>query len=91
MSNNQRNIGLVSFISLIIGLISIIIYILTGNSFINDSITMLFGFIFLILSLVLSLFSKKDKFGRASLYIVSVLLVVYLLFFVVMSLFWNQP
>jgi hypothetical protein len=52
---------------------------------------MLFGFIFLILSFVLSLFSKKDKFGRISLYIVPVLLVIYLLFFVVMSLFWNQP
>ncbi|MBK3496357.1 hypothetical protein JFL43_16115 [Viridibacillus sp. YIM B01967] len=91
MSNKQRNIGLVSFVSLIIGLISIVIYILTGNSFINDGITMLFGFIFLILSFVLSLFSKKDKFGRISLYIVPVLLVIYLLFFVVMSLFWNQP
>ncbi|MFD2761576.1 hypothetical protein [Lentibacillus juripiscarius] len=91
MTNKQENIGLVSFISLIIGLISIVVYIFTGNSFINDSITMLFSFIFLMLSFVLSLFSKKDKFGRISLFVFPVLLVIYLLFFGVMSLFWDQP
>ncbi|GAA0493877.1 hypothetical protein GCM10008986_20460 [Salinibacillus aidingensis] len=91
LPNKQRSIGLVSFISLIIGIISSVIYILTGNSFINDSLTMLFSFVFLILSFVLSLFSKKDKFGRISLYIFPVLLVIYLLFFGVMSVFWKQP
>ncbi|VDG97993.1 Uncharacterised protein [Lysinibacillus sphaericus] len=90
MPNKQRNIGLISFISMIIGLIFTAIYILTGNSIIDDNITMLFGFIFLILAFVLSLFSKKDKFGKIVLYTLLVLVVIYLLLFGVMFLFWNQ-
>ncbi|MEK4699386.1 hypothetical protein MKX47_07280 [Solibacillus sp. FSL R7-0668] len=87
----KRSVGMLSFISLIIGLIFLGVYIFTGNSLINDNITMLLGFILLALSFVLSLFSKKDKFGRISLYGFPILVVIYLLFFGVMSLFWNIP
>ncbi len=88
---SKQNIGLLSFISLIVGLISLGVYIFTGDSFIDDNITMLLGFTFLVLSFVLSLFSKKDKLGRVSLYVFPILTVIYLLFFGVMSLFWNTP
>ncbi|WP_274307444.1 hypothetical protein [Solibacillus daqui] len=88
---SKQSMGLLSFISLIVGLIFLGVYITTGNSFIDDNITMLLGFTFLILSFVLSLFSKKDKLGRVSLYVFPILVVIYLLFFGVMSLFWNTP
>ncbi|MER1956796.1 MAG: hypothetical protein ABS942_05410 [Solibacillus sp.] len=88
---SKQSMGLLSFISLIVGLISLGVYIFTGDSFIDDNITMLLGFTFLVLSFILSLFSKKDKLGRVSLYVSPILMVIYLLFFGVMSLFWNTP
>ncbi|ATP40040.1 hypothetical protein CSE16_08255 [Solibacillus sp. R5-41] len=88
---SKQSMGMLSFISLIVGLISLCVYIFTGDSFIDDNITMLLGFTFLVLSFVLSLFSKKDKLGRISLYVFLILAVIYLLFFGVMSLFWNTP
>lgn len=88
---SKQTMGLLSFVSLIVGLISLGVYIFTGDSFMDDSITMLLGFTFLVLSFVLSLFSKKDKLGRISLYVFPILAVIYLLFFGVMSLFWNTP
>ena len=88
---SKQRMGLLSFISLIIGLISLGVYIFTGYSFFNDNMIMLLGFTFLILSFVLSLFSKKEKLGRISLYVFPILTIIYLLFFGVISLFWNTP
>ncbi|REB07075.1 hypothetical protein DVB69_09455 [Sporosarcina sp. BI001-red] len=84
---SKRGLGMLSFISLIVGLVFICVFIFTGNFL----ITMAFGYILLALSFVLSLFSRNDKFGRVSLYAFPLIATIYLLFFGVMYLFWNTP
>ncbi|WP_373893212.1 hypothetical protein [Virgibacillus sp. CBA3643] len=90
MSNKKRNIGVISFISLIIGITSIAIY-LTGDTLIDDNVTMLSSFIFLIIALIFSLLSRRNIFGRISLYVSAILLGIFVLFFVGISLFWTTP
>ncbi|MFD1927067.1 hypothetical protein ACFSFY_03205 [Sporosarcina siberiensis] len=84
---SKRSLGMLSFISLIVGLVFLSVFIFTGNFF----ITMTLGYILLTLSFVLSLFSRKDKFGRVSLYAFPIIASIYLIFFLVMYLFWNIP
>ena len=84
---SKRNLGMVSFISLILGLVFLCFSIFTGNFF----IIMPLGYILLVLSFVLSLFSRKDKFGRVSLYAFPIIATIHLFFFIVMNLFWNTP
>ncbi|EKE30745.1 hypothetical protein MJ3_12285 [Salimicrobium jeotgali] len=86
---SKRSVGMLSFFILIVGLVFLGVYIFTGDSFIDDGITMPLGFIFLALSFVLSLFSRKDKFGRVPLFVFPIIAVIYLLFFGIISLFWN--
>ncbi|PIC73142.1 hypothetical protein CSV76_11270 [Sporosarcina sp. P17b] len=86
MQSTQR-VGMISFISLLIGLTFLCLFIFSGRLF----ITMPLGFILLVFSFVLSLFSRKDKFGRVSLYAFPIIIVIYFLFFVVMYLFWHTP
>lgn len=83
----QRKIGIVSIICLVIGFLFMITYLLTGESY----LTMLFGFILLVFSFILSWFSRKDKYGKAALYLFALLLIIYVLSFGVLSIFWNQP
>lgn len=81
--NKERNIGFISLISFIIGLALLIGFVFTGYS------SLLISIVFLVLSFILSLLSKNDKFGRISLFALPVLLVLYVLFFIIMSSFWN--
>ncbi|MDM5207656.1 hypothetical protein [Cytobacillus kochii] len=81
MPNEQRNMGIISFISLIVGVISITAF-LVGITLVNDNVTMITGLIFLVITLILSLFSKKNLFGKISLYVSATLLIVFVIFFV---------
>ncbi|MFD1335798.1 hypothetical protein ACFQ4N_09585 [Oceanobacillus iheyensis] len=89
MPNKQKYIGIFSFVCLIIGMTSIVVY-LTGGKLINDNVTMLSSLTSIVIALILSWFSKNNVIGRISLYVSAILLGVFVFFFVGMSLFWNE-
>lgn len=88
--SKQRSLGFVSFITLIIGTAFITIY-LTGDTLIDDNVTMIASLIFLAITLILSALGKGNVLGKISLYVSALLLGVFVVFFVGMSLLWNTP
>ncbi|ARJ37516.1 hypothetical protein SporoP8_00645 [Sporosarcina ureae] len=84
---SRRSLGILSFITLIVGFILVCVFIFTGDFF----IAMPFGYILIALSFGLSFFSRKDKFGRVSFYALPIIATIYLLFIGVMYIFWDTP
>ncbi|PIC83651.1 hypothetical protein CSV73_07050 [Sporosarcina sp. P1] len=82
---SKRSLGILSFISLIVGIILICIFIFADDFF----IIIPFGIILVALSFGLSFFSRKDKFGRVSYYAIPIFATIYLLYIVVLYIFQN--
>lgn len=87
MQSQRVNMGIISLLSLVIGIISFAIY-MTGDKLVDDNVTMVSSVLFLILALIFSLFSRKNVFGKTSLYISIILLGFFALFIIGMSFFW---
>jgi hypothetical protein len=76
-----------SYTTLIISLGSIILYLFTGNKLIDDEILLavsIFGFI---VTFILALKTKKVLLMK----MVRFILIGFLLYYLVMDFFWNQP
>ncbi|AJI25975.1 hypothetical protein I6G76_00775 (plasmid) [Bacillus cereus] len=83
--------GLFAFIVFLIGVITFVLYIFTGNTIISDTILMITMGVTLVLSLILSVISRKNRWGKFSLYGSGSVIGLIILFYIAMSIIWNQP
>ncbi|AAY60443.1 hypothetical protein [Bacillus cereus] len=91
MNNQEDSMGLFAFIVFLIGVITFVLYIFTGNTIISDTILMITMGVTLVLSLILSVISRKNRWGKFSLYGSGSVIGLIILFYIAMSIIWNQP
>ncbi|WP_154214828.1 hypothetical protein [Bacillus cereus] len=91
MNNQEDSMGLFAFIVFLIGVITFVLYIFTGNTIISDTILMSTIGVTLVLSLILSVISRKNRWGKFSLYGLGSVIGLIILFYIAMSIIWNQP
>lgn len=91
LKKTSGKVGVSSFLVLVLALIAFSIYIGTGNSFIDDNYLMTFVFLSLILSMIIAFMGRNNRLGKFTLYSSSILFGFGVVFYLIMSLIWNQP
>jgi hypothetical protein len=81
----------VPFILLLMVIVLLGLYLFTGNRIVDDNLLMSTTLLVLILTFITSLFAKKDFFQKFSCIMSVLLFIIFLVYFVITSIFWNTP